>query len=858
MSCTQKRLRRLFLLLVISIFLHSIFVESNFLLTFDLYLANWDTSFHDYLPPPLGRLRSLSLAEDSVKESQYFRAENGIGQSSSLSSASKIRFTYTEKVKHAIFFNIYIPETREGEENALRIVKEQIGQIKDSYAYSGPISNGTIVVYYVTLGQENVLTPELMGQFCGSLRCVHVDHFKEGSEAVTLQHSYQFCSSPAQERARITYLHNKGSFHNNEVNENWRHILTEAALSEMCIKESECNLCGLQFFTQWAPFIPGNIFTAKCNYVKKLIPPVNFSDAMQRAIEDFVVLRLKKQVLSQLLPDRKDFFGLERYSDEHWIASHPDVTPCDCDPTGQLSIYHMEKATLANLSWAMAPRHKGAPAYNKQARTEMVNKNKVLRVVEYYYLAGNLVKWFSLYGKGPAPNSWAYKFFPDGEMWKDAVQKYGAQAVDKITQKFASEIIIPEDLPFPENPTESKLAMKAQVRDVLTRNSSFAVFFDIGVRADFADETANSELKFVKEQLDIISSSKLISNVFYLTMGHNVTTKTKLCDQMKGLHCEHLKHSEKMYSGETIRHIYQYCKHNPNRKIVYLRNQLPGRIKTIRRRRRLLRHLTMAVTSDSCVKALVDNQCNLCGLKFFTLHTPHMLGNMWASSCSHINQLLPPEEFVGKLGNFRTKVLIQKIWTRINFGLLEETPDTLGLGGNAMEHWVGSRPELLPCDLTDEPVSFWMKKPRNQESLRLFYGPHSMDAPYVSINRDKESQLMSTDRLRMREFYYLPGNLLKWLTLYERVPPDPSWAWTFFPDGKLWLDGFKKYGKDVVQHITSQYEFSEVEIDTQWAKEESAAEAKAARAVNRAHKASASKAATVKATAARQDVSKET
>jgi len=812
-----------------------LFVQNSLL---SLALQPWDAAVDGNLILLSAReTRKLALpTRDTLNGS----AQNGSNRPSSgaSSSSSKFRFNYTEIIQHAIFFNIYIPEAPDGQENALRIVQEQIGQIKNSYAWRAVTSKASMVVYYVTLGKDQVLTPELMSRFCGSqLRCIHVDHFTEATEVVTLQHTYQFCSSPGNLKSRITYLHNKGSFHYNEVNENWRPILTDAALSEMCIQEaSDCNLCGLQFYTQWAPFIPGNMFTAKCDYVQKLLPPIQFASAMEKAIREFVMLRLKKQVLTQLLPDRKDFFGLERYSDEHWIASHPDVIPCDCDPTGHMWIYHTEKTTLANLSWAMAPRHEGAPAYNKRARTDKINKSRVLRVVEYYYLAGNLIKWFSLYGKGPEPNSWAYKFFPDGDMWKDAVQKYGAKAVDEVTQEYASDIVFPEDPPFPEEPLERKLATKVQVLDKASfaSNASAAVFFDIGVHADVAEETAVSEIQFVREQFDIISSSKSISNVYYLTMGHDLTTKMNLCDQTRGLHCEHLKHTKDLYAGETIRHIHEYCQRNAHQKVVYLRNQLPSRIKDPKRRQRLMKHLTMAVTSDVCLRSLDNrNQCNLCGLQFFTIHTPHMLGNMWASSCSHINQLLPPEEFVDKLRDYSATVLIQKIWTRINFGLLDETPDRLGLGGHALEHWVGSHPELLPCDLTDQPVSFWIQKSRKSRNFRLYKGPHTKEAPYVSINPDKEAQVMTTERLRMREFHYLPGNLLKWFLLYDKVPPAFSWAWAFFPDGKLWKDSVEKYGKAAVQEITSQYELSEVEIHAQWAEQE-AAEAEAIHAANRA------------------------
>jgi hypothetical protein len=98
------------------------------------------------------------------------------------------------------------------------------------------------------------------------------------------------------------------------------------------------------------------MFSATCSYVRKLAPPAEFSDRMNAAIEKMVMLRLKEQIISILLPERKDRFGLERYSDEHWIGSHPDVKPCDCDPTGPCWKFQKKRLHLDNLSFGVAPR----------------------------------------------------------------------------------------------------------------------------------------------------------------------------------------------------------------------------------------------------------------------------------------------------------------------------------------------------------------------------------------------------------------------------------------------------------------------------------------------------------------------
>jgi hypothetical protein len=68
---------------------------------------------------------------------------------------------------------------------------------------------------------------------------------------------------------------------------------------------------------------------------------------------------------ANLLTDRKDRFGLERFSDEHWIASHPSVKPCDCDAKGSLSFWSYKHRTIDELEFNVAPmRSELAPYFH--------------------------------------------------------------------------------------------------------------------------------------------------------------------------------------------------------------------------------------------------------------------------------------------------------------------------------------------------------------------------------------------------------------------------------------------------------------------------------------------------------------
>ena len=734
---------------------------------------------------------------------------------------NKTAVTSHRPLSHAIFYNIFIPASSVGQANALRIVREQVDQIKNSYAARRKVN---VAVFYVTLGADHVLTPSIMKRYCGlKLDCHHVQHFATGSEMVTLEHMHDFCSRPEHEDSHITYLHNKGSFHYNEVNENWRPILTDAALSEMCLKtgfqQNSCNLCGLQFYTTWTPFIPGNMFSAKCEYVKKLIKPQHFSERLGQAISQVVTLRLKGQLVTNLLPDRKDFFGLERYSDEHWIASHPDVTPCDCDPKGDMARFHFERHSLNDLAFSMAPRISGPPSYKILSQISKVIGKEEFRYREYYHLPGNLVKWFALYNKAPGPHSWAWTWFHDGPMWKNAVEKHGSQAVDIITKKYASDLILPEPT-FSENDTG--LSPVVQVKH---NGSTSAVFFDMVVPNNLSGEQLEAEVANIKAQLETVKENSPASTVFYTTMGNPVVNQigSQWCNGKDALKCVHLKHFEYQHRGETSRQIQEYCRHNPTHRIAYVQNSLSTKYGDDVNRIRLMQHVTKAVTNPLCLATALEQnkgQCNVCGLTFHTIPSLRMSGDSWAASCSYVNQLLPPQEFVERMEQVVSKSLIQKIWTRLNFGIVEDRLDNLGLGGYSMDHWIGSHPSLMPCDLSDDHPTVWARGEQTRSRFSLHNGAHMKGTPYARDNSaELEKKILSDERMRVREFSFLAGNLLKWYTLYGSAPQPTSWVWKFFPDGDQWLSGVVKYGNKVVETLTSNYELTEQEMDQLWEKE---------------------------------------
>jgi hypothetical protein len=168
---------------------------------------------------------------------------------------------------YAIFYNVYIPpgdgDGDGGDQdvrNALRIVREQMNQVAESYAGTLALRNNqTLMLYYNTIGNGHALNATYMSQVCSennkNLVCQHLQHYDEANEEVTLERVKEYCHH--HESHRAIYMHSKGSYHSNGGrNEGWRRHMTMAVTDERCLNPpadngNTCNVCG------------------KCSYVKR-------------------------------------------------------------------------------------------------------------------------------------------------------------------------------------------------------------------------------------------------------------------------------------------------------------------------------------------------------------------------------------------------------------------------------------------------------------------------------------------------------------------------------------------------------------------------------------------------------------
>ena len=95
---------------------------------------------------------------------------------------------------------------------------------------------------------------------------------------------------------------------------------------------------------------------------------------------------------------------------------------------------------MKQYSRGLAPRRGSAPPLVLRDDSEpQFRQKREVAFREYYYLAGNVFRWHRLYNKVPDSSSWAWQWFPDGQLWEAAARYSGAYAVNEVAKHLNSE-----------------------------------------------------------------------------------------------------------------------------------------------------------------------------------------------------------------------------------------------------------------------------------------------------------------------------------------------------------------------------------------------------------------------------------
>jgi hypothetical protein len=224
----------------------------------------------------------------------------------------------------------------DNKQQALSIVQEQLTE-KNNYVARSTAIYYTLIGHNVMIDIERIYNS--LQQDCHLLR-----YAKHGNEGLTLQSLYKYCRDDPE--ALVTYIHDKGSFHNHPINVRWQQMVTKKAAfsneyqnvlnnNNNMTTETQCTSCLACF----APFPyaqhTGNMWTASCSYIQKLLPPLQFPIQMESLVAH--VIGKSKTNCSIPPPTNESIhmqwkIGTGRFALEHWVASHPLIQPCDVYP----------------------------------------------------------------------------------------------------------------------------------------------------------------------------------------------------------------------------------------------------------------------------------------------------------------------------------------------------------------------------------------------------------------------------------------------------------------------------------------------------------------------------------------------
>ena len=360
-------------------------------------------------------------------------------------------YTQAKDATLVVFYNLFIPHTDDKAiNNAINVTTDQISQVSAALSRLEVLRTTSKhsehgVLFYNLIGNIDALSQSKMADLCHSyhpkLDCIQLQHYTNATEYVTLSNLHEYCHTQHvldDPTKRVVYLHSKGSFHDHGKQTPWRRQLTNASLHPDCLypPNETCDVCGAQYYTMFASMFPGNMWTAKCSYIRKLLPPVKGGEYERRkvkAIKQFFLLK-EEGILHNTLGWHQDvFYGLDRYIWEHWVGSHPELQPCEIHAT-MIGFWDMVEGKKdvsekhGHYDWGLGPRRE--LIFTKAGdKTDWKSNDEDANFKQFYYLAGNLIKWISLYDTVPKQDSWVWKHFLAGHKWKVHVAKYGTDSL---------------------------------------------------------------------------------------------------------------------------------------------------------------------------------------------------------------------------------------------------------------------------------------------------------------------------------------------------------------------------------------------------------------------------------------------
>jgi hypothetical protein len=204
------------------------------------------------------------------------------------------------------------------------------------------------------------------------------------------------------------------------------------------------NMVFLSQLTHTSPIAiqsPGNFWSAKCSYVRKLLRPSHYQTLHDHLLKTTYIPLCDQ---GKMIALKRFLMGASRWAMEMWIGSHPTVKPCYLSSEPSIKHWQIADRNLTqefNFSMFPRPNHDIRTLFaNSEPRYVNYNANlndESHRMRDYNLLGGLIMRWRLNYGEQPSDSSWMWSYYPDGQIWKKGLEDHGAEKVfDVLSAKF--------------------------------------------------------------------------------------------------------------------------------------------------------------------------------------------------------------------------------------------------------------------------------------------------------------------------------------------------------------------------------------------------------------------------------------
>jgi hypothetical protein len=257
--------------------------------------------------------------------------------------------------------------------------------------------------------------------------------------------------------------------------------------------------------------------------------------------------------------------------------------------------------------------------------------------------------------------------------------------------------------------------------------------------------------------------------------------------------------------GLSLQPLHDYCVAHQRDRVVYMHSK--GTFTVNPHNDQLRTILMKAIMSKECIDLPTEegdgSSCNTCSTRFQFFPFYHYSGNMWVADCNYISKLIPPKDFepskrrvIATMKNHTRQVNDNWYETRLDNrtsykfkkGSLSwiERRSWMGTDRYASEHWLGSHPDLKPCEVFgsqngNPPITYG-----RDIDIPAFKPPTLLKIQdTMTTNRSAEVWVVGKTKDAVYHPWYTKyGRIYEYQHLYSKIPQNDSWfhtLWTQYP-----------------------------------------------------------------------------